>query len=195
MSGEGESPGRSSAPPGRLLEAGPGVFLRTLLEEDAGELFRLVDANREHLRRWLPWVDSNAAEEDSLDFIRRDAEKDLAGRGFSLAVVAGGRIVGVAGFNRIDAVDRKAEMGYWLCRDAQGRGTMTMCCRALVGLAFGALDLNRVEIHVATGNDRSRAIPVRLGFSLEGVMRDAAFRSGVFEDHAVYGLLRREWVG
>jgi ribosomal-protein-serine acetyltransferase len=171
------------------------VLLRTLREEDAAELFLLVDANREHLRRWLPWVDSSITVEDSLAFIRRDAGNDLAGKGFSLAVEVRGRIVGVAGFNRIDAVDRKAEIGYWLSRDAQGRGTMTMCCRALVGLAFGALDLNRVEIHVATGNDRSRAIPVRLGFSLEGVIREAALRSGVFEDHAVYGLLRREWRG
>jgi hypothetical protein len=37
----------------------PSLILRLLREEDAEELFLRVDQNRDHLRRWMPWLDGN----------------------------------------------------------------------------------------------------------------------------------------
>jgi ribosomal-protein-serine acetyltransferase len=90
-------------------------------------------------------------------------------------------------------VNRVGEIGYWLAAAAQGRGTMTECCRLLVRYAFLTLDLNRVEIAAATGNQRSRAVPERLGFKFEGVLREREELYGTFVDHAVYSQLRSEF--
>jgi ribosomal-protein-serine acetyltransferase len=54
--------------------------------------------------------------------------------------------------------------------------------------------LNRIEIAAAVGNVRSRAIPERLGFKLDGVLRERENVNGVMLDHAVYSQLRRELV-
>ena len=51
------------------LKAGRGLELRPLYLRDAKALFPLVEANRERLRRWLPWVDDNRSVLDSRVFI------------------------------------------------------------------------------------------------------------------------------
>ena len=167
--------------------------LRALRKEDAPELFAVTDANRKHLRTWLPWVDVVLAEADSLSFIEVTIAQREAGHGPTFAVLRDGAIVGIAGFRPIDRVNRVGEIGYWLTAAAQGRGTMTECCRFLVRYAFLTLDLNRVEIAAATDNHRSRAIPERLGFKLEGVLREREDLYGTFVDHALYSQLRSEF--
>jgi len=167
--------------------------LRLLRAEDAPELFAVTDSNRRHLRAWLPWVDAVLAEADSATFIEATIAQREAGRGPTFVVLRDGAIVGIAGFRPVDRVNRVGEIGYWLAAAAQGRGTMTECCRLLVRYAFLTLDLNRVEIAAATGNQRSRAVPERLGFKFEGVLREREELYGTFVDHAVYSQLRSEF--
>ncbi len=69
---------------------------------------------------------------------------------------------------------------------------MTTCCRALIVHSFRVWKLNRVTIECATENTRSRAIPERLGFKLEGIIRGVEKLHDHYADHAFYGLLRSE---
>jgi len=59
--------------------------------------------------------------------------------------------------------------------------------------AFGELRLNRVEVFCATDNVKSRAIPERLGFKQEDVIRQAEWLTDHYVDHAVYSILAEEW--
>jgi len=79
-----------------------------------------------------------------------------------------------------------------LLQDLADKGIMTECCRFLVGYGFRTLDLHRIQIPAATENYRSRAIPERLGFRFEGIMRGRENLYGKFVDHAMYALLRSE---
>ncbi|MBC8170995.1 MAG: GNAT family N-acetyltransferase, partial [Anaerolineae bacterium] len=58
---------------------------------------------------------------------------------------------------------------------------------------FNSWHLHRVVIRCAAGNTRSRAIPERLGFKLDGIMRDEICIRGQYHDHVVYSLLAHEW--
>ena len=159
----------------------------------AAELFHRVDENRGHLRRWLPWVDATRSAADILAFIERAQAQAGRNDGFQTAIVHRGAVVGMIGMHGIHWANRSTSLGYWLAEAAQGRGLMTQACRAYVGHAFGALDLHRVEIRAATANERSRAVAERLGFQLEGVVREAEWLYDHYVDHALYGLLRSEW--
>jgi ribosomal-protein-serine acetyltransferase len=70
---------------------------------------------------------------------------------------------------------------------------MTDAVRALTTHAFDVWGLHRVEIRVAVANLRSRAIPHRLGFLEEGVLRQAERHGENFRDIVVYAMLAREW--
>lgn len=175
-----------------VLPVSDGLRLRLLAVADAPALHALIEANRTHLARWLPWAEGQTRA-DTEEFIQR-SERQLAGNdGFQAAVVRDGRLAGVAGFTGVDWDRRASAIGYWLAEGRQGEGTMTAAVGALVGHAFFAWDLERVEIRVATGNRRSRAIPERLGFREERVLH-AAERVGDLDlDLVVYSTLAAEW--
>jgi ribosomal-protein-serine acetyltransferase len=167
--------------------------LRILETEDAPELHALVEANRGHLSRWVPWA---AAQELSgtEKFIAEAQDQIARGDGFQVGIAPGGPIVGVVGFHSVSWTNRSTTVGYWLAEDHQGRGIMTTAVRALVDHAFGEWDLHRIEIQCAPDNHRSRAIPERLGFREEATLRDTELVGGRFLDSVVYGLLENEWV-
>lgn len=167
--------------------------LRVLREDDAAELFALTHANREYLRRWLPWVDLVTSEDDSRSFLATVTAQREQGRGPTFGILCDGALAGIVGFLPVDAVNRMGEIGYWLVPAAQGRGVMTRCCRFVVRYGFLTLDLNRIQIAAGTGNDGSRAIPERLGFKFEGILRARENLYGTYIDHAMYSLLRSEF--
>ena len=167
--------------------------LRLLENRHAEELFALTDQNREHLRRWLPWLDNNRSLEDTRAFIAKSLIQYANNKGFPTGIWFKGALAGVIGYNTIDCSVRTASIGYWIGASFQGQGLVTGACRALIDYAFNGLGLNRVEIRCATGNKKSQAIPERLGFKQEGTVRQAEWLYDHFVDHAVYGVLASEW--
>lgn len=167
--------------------------LRLVTLADARDLHRLVDEQRAHLRAWLPWVDATRSAADTEVFLKAAVKQVADQQGFQAAIVCDGAIAGLIGFHAVSWANRSTSIGYWLAGTHEGRGLMTRACRALVEHAFVEWDLNRIEIRCATGNTRSRAIPERLGFRLEGRLREAEWLYDHFVDHAVYGLLRADW--
>jgi ribosomal-protein-serine acetyltransferase len=102
-------------------------------------------------------------------------------------------VAGYIGLNRIDWANYRTEIGYWIGASFQGRGIMTRSCRAMLAYAFDELKLNRVEIYCAVDNLRSRAVPERLGFRKEGVMRQAERVHERYHDLVCYSMLAAEW--
>jgi ribosomal-protein-serine acetyltransferase len=171
----------------------PDLSLELLEPRHAAELHRLTDDNREHLRTWLPWLDRIRSVDDTTAFIDVTRRQLAENRGFQTVIRWHGNLVGIIGQHGVDWSSRSTSLGYWLARDAQGHGIMTRSCRVYLAHAFDDLRLHRVEIRCAMENKKSRAIPERLGFRKEGVVRDAEWLYDHFVDHVVYGLLESEW--
>ncbi len=175
-----------------FLRLSDSLVVRSLTPADAAELYRLVDSNRDHLARWMPWAEAQTAA-GTIEFIRSAQAQEKADGTFQAAIVSEGRIAGVVGFHALDRANRRVSIGYWLGERDQGRGLVTVAVSALIDHAFGAWDLHRVEIRVAVGNDRSAAVCDRLGFAREGVLRDAERFSDRYHDLVVHSLLEPEW--
>lgn len=167
--------------------------LRILEERHAEDLFNLVDTNRSHLREWLMWADDNRSVNDVRAFIRDGLRQFADNNGFQAGIWYSGEIAGCIGFHSVNWSDRNTEIGYWLAKDYTGKGMMTDACRAMVRYAFDIYHVRRVVIRCAAGNLKSRAIPERLGFQIDGVMRQEIFLHGEYVDHVVYSMLSAEW--
>lgn len=174
------------------LPIADGTVLRPWEPSDAEELTAVIAANRGHLQRSLPWAASHGFEDSVAYLLRKEAQIE-ANDGFEGAIVLDGRIVGGAGFHAVDWINRSTSIGYWLAAEAQGHGLMSAAVRALLAHAFETLELHRVVIEVVVDNARSRAIPERLGFREEAVLREAKLIGGRHEDAALYAMLASDW--
>ncbi|WP_174612995.1 GNAT family N-acetyltransferase [Virgibacillus ihumii] len=169
------------------------VSLKLLEQEDAKELFKLVDESRDHLREWLPWVDSMEQVTDYEPIIETWLKKFSEHDGYQAGILYKGKLVGMVGFHEIDWANRKTTIGYWLAENYQGNGIMTASVKALIAQAFIEYKLNRVEIQCGAGNEKSKAIPERLGLKQEGIIRDAEYLYDHFHDCVLYSVLASEW--
>ena len=169
------------------------IRLRSVCSDDAAELFALVDANRSYLRRWLSWVDETISEKDIRTFIQNSQDQVTNGRGPVCCVTHTGELVGICGFKPVDKRNRSVELGYWLAESFTGQGIMTQCVRVLIDYAFREMDINRIELRVATANKQSRSVAERLGFTHEGNLREAEWLNDRYLDQVVYSMLKRDW--
>lgn len=172
------------------------VSLKLLHVEDAQTVYNLVDRNREHLRPWFPWADTTLSVDDSKIFIEKCRDGFEQKKSLDLGVWYEGEYVGSMGFHTIRKTHEWVEIGYWLSKDCTGKGIMTECVKAMVNYGFNDLGLHRIQIKCDADNVKSKAIPERLGFTLEGTTReDHKKEDGRFSDGLIYGLLRSEWRG
>jgi ribosomal-protein-serine acetyltransferase len=165
-----------------------------LIGREHGEvLFALMDCNREHLRRWHPWVDAMGSLEDVQRAVAAWQQLHANNRALFAGIWFNGGLCGMINCPTVDWANGWTALSYWLDAGHQGRGIMTACCRAMICHGFDVWKLNRITIECATENGRSRAIAERLGFKAEGIIRGIERLQDRHVDHAMYGLLRSDW--
>lgn len=170
----------------------PGIHLRIFEDRDAGPLFAACDANREHLRRFLPWVGHTRSSADWAAFISTVLDQFANNLGFHAGIWSQDQIIGAAGMHPIDWPNSNVSLGYWIAEPWQGKGIITQCVKLLTSHCFATLGLQRVEIRCSTDNRRSQAVPERLGFRYEGTLRAAQKLPNGFTDIRVYSRLRTD---
>jgi ribosomal-protein-serine acetyltransferase len=168
------------------------VSLRRFQPRDADELYELVERNRTYLSRWLPWA-AGETRAHAAQFIASTQRQVTADDGIHTAIIVGGELAGSIGVHGISWANRSTSIGYWLAEGHQGRGIMTRAVAAYLDHSFGTWRLHRFELRAAIDNARSRAVAERLGFKLEGELRDAERVGDHAHNLAVYSMLAPEW--
>jgi ribosomal-protein-serine acetyltransferase len=169
------------------------ITLREFVPEDADGVYEVVKRNYDHLKIFMHWASLDYDLAAAKDFIQRSAADRLDRKSLGFGIFKDAQFIGSIGFTYFDWVAMKTEIGYWIDRDEEGRGIISSACRRLVDFAFDELKMNRIEIRCSSENSRSAAIPKRLGFTKEGLLRQSEFRNGRLHDFEVYGLLASEW--
>lgn len=185
-----------------LVITTPRLVLRPLADTDADDLFAIF-GDPAVMRYWSSPVWAGRAQ--ALHMVAGDREGHASGRrDLRLGLVRQdtGRVVGTASLFKIDASNRRAEIGYALAAGQQGGGLMHEALTALVGAAFDHtpgrpfddLQLHRLEADIDPRNAASARSLTRLGFQLEGLLRERWQVGGEVSDSGLYGLLRPAWL-
>lgn len=175
------------------LKVDSELELRIFEPSEAGELFWLVDSNRRYLRKWLPWIDSIQSPGQFYSVIQMWQKNFQEGSSIHFGIRYKGVLAGSISLHDIDWNNFQGSIGYYLSEKLQGRGITIRTVKAVINHAFYKLGLNRIEIRCGKDNHKSKAIPKKLGFYEEGVIRDGEYLNRKFHDLIVYGLLSREW--
>ena len=162
-------------------------------EHHAEEITRVVRGNLEELKLWMPWAKDDYSIDSAREFIKFNLSEFARNGSFSASVILEEKFVGGIGFHSLDLTHKSTHIGYWLAKGAQGKGIMTRCCRALFEYLFSDLGLNRIQINCNIENTKSRAIPERFGFQLEGIHRQVEWLHDSFRDWAIYAMLKEDW--
>ena len=169
------------------------IKLELTAQKHAEDLFNTLNENRDHLSKFLPWVGNMQSADDFRIYIRNCESMYMEQQEISFVILLDGKVVGRVGLHHLDLSNRNAAIGYWLSKHVEGKGIMTRCCAGLISYGFEQLGLQRIEIKAATANLRSQAIPVKLGFKQEGVLKQSELVGGKFLDLILFAMLRDEW--
>ena len=157
----------------------------------AQEIFNLIDADRDHLRTWLPWVDSTTTAEDTRKNLSERIQKFNKKEQASFYGTLNGDFVASVGFSSLK--DGEGEIGYWLLSQYGGRGLMTTFVKACIDYGFEELNLNRIVIKCAKGNFKSANIPKRLGFTQSEETEEKRTINSSENDTIVFTLDKNDW--
>ena len=160
---------------------------------DGTEMNAAVQETFDDLKPWMPWARQMPTLEESETYVRRAQCEFLAREDLVMLLFLKGTntLVGGSGLHRIDWDIPKFEIGYWCRKRFQGQGYISESTEAIARFAFGTLGAKRVEIRCDSKNVKSRRVPDRLGFKLEGTLRNNTLStSGELRDTLVFAKIR-----
>jgi ribosomal-protein-serine acetyltransferase len=169
------------------------LSMEIVTSQHAESIFNIANSNRDQLREWLPWVDKMKSIDFIIDFIVEAQICYFEKRDYAYVILYNNIVVGRIGIYKIDHLNKIGSIGYWLDEEHQGKGIITKACRELLNYGFNALDLNRIEIKCGTENHKSQAIPKRLNFKEEGIVRQGELLYDKYIDLYSYSMLKEDW--
>jgi RimJ/RimL family protein N-acetyltransferase len=155
----------------------PRLLIRPKQLGDGAITSAAVVETWEELHKWMRWAeDPSGFTAELMEIRNRQVMASFILREYIELIgieTATGTAVIWCGLHDIDWQGRQCDTGYWVRKSAQGQGIATEATNAMVRYAFGALGMRRIGLTHSAGNEASRRIAERLGFSFEGIQRGA----------------------
>ena len=163
---------------------------------DAEVMSATILRNHEHLIKWMPWaVKDQHTMPFCLNLIRTFRGNYDLGTDYPMAIFnrADGTYVGGTGLHN-RAGKGALEIGYWIDENRCGQGFATHAAAALTKAAFDYREIHRMNIHMQLGNVASQRVPERLGYKMEGLLRQHyPLADNQFADILYFTMLREEY--
>jgi RimJ/RimL family protein N-acetyltransferase len=172
------------------------LVIRCWQPQDAPLLQTAISQSVEHLRPWIPWIDSEPEDlQIKIERLRRFRGLFDLGQDFIYAIFNADdtQVLGGTGLHTRIGDDAR-EIGYWMHKDYLNQGLATEASAALTKVAFEIDRVQRVEIHCDPSNVRSAAVPRKLGFTHDGTLRRRVpFLEEVPRDSMIWSLFADEY--
>lgn len=175
---------RATQPEGRV------IVLRPLVRADRPRWEQLRQRNADWLRPWESTLPTGPEPSQAFHHLRRGLDRAArAGRVVPFAIDVDGLVVGQMHlFDIVWGSRWTASAGYWLDRDATGRGVATWALAMLIDHGLGEVGLHRIEVHIRPENTASLAVARRLGLREEGLRAGLIHVAGQWRDHVTFAI-------
>jgi ribosomal-protein-alanine N-acetyltransferase len=119
-------------------------------------------------------------------------EKEKTGQWWAVCDPGDNHFYGAIGYNDIHPLHHRAEIGFWLLPEFWGKGFMPEAAKLIIRYGFEEIGLHRIYAYVETENQNSKKILLKLGFALEGTMKECEMKNGKWIDLEIYALINIE---
>jgi ribosomal-protein-alanine N-acetyltransferase len=169
----------------------PRLLLRPLVADDAHALHRCY-GDVETMRYWdhPPALDLTETQARITQSLQTDPAWHAA---WAVVLRENGELIGLVNYHHRDPAAQRLEIGYLLARPYWHLGYMSEAVEALLRHCFEELGAHRVEAMMAVENAGSVHLAQRLGFRLEGLLRDRQRVAGQFRSVLMFALIEDEW--
>jgi RimJ/RimL family protein N-acetyltransferase len=167
------------------------VTLRPYRMNDVNSLYQAIRESIKEVGLWLPFAHEDYSINESKDWIKKRLGEWKKGLIYDFAIFDAkeGALIGGCGLNDIDKMNRRANLGYWVRTSHTRRGVATAATLLLAKWGFEVLNLKRIEILVAVGNERSLRVAAKAGALREGVLRNRINVREVMHDAVMHSLV------
>ncbi len=172
---------------------GRRVTLQAIKIGDVNKLYAIIRDSREHLEKWLPWVDFIQSLEDERHIIEQWIYDMQIRAAIHLSIKAEDEVVGMVSTGQIDWTNQRTSIGYWIKKESVRQNFASEATAILLTYLFDNLRLHRIFIQAATDNDASNGVIRKLGFKIEGVLRENERIKNRFLDHNIYGMTEMDY--
>ncbi len=148
-----------------------------------------------NLRPWLGWATPQYNVESCYEYLQGCEKEWTEGKGFNYMIQdLSGQFMGMISVLNIHDINKSVEIGYWISTRFAGNGYMKEAVK-LIEKEFFTQGINRIVIRTDALNMKSANVPQKLGYHLDGIMRQAEWNAAEekFRDINVFSKLKSEY--
>ena len=155
----------------------------------ATEVYDLIDSDRDHLRRYLDFVDASVDVSIQRAYFKMKMEAAAKGTDKLFLIAVKNKIVGCIDLHKIERPSNKAEIGYWIHSSYSGKNIVTQSVKTLCDYSFDVLNLNKLSLFADVENIASNKVALKAGFKLVGIKYQDNIMYDEYRDMNEYYLL------
>jgi ribosomal-protein-alanine N-acetyltransferase len=163
------------------------LLLRQFSDSDLENIFKGL-SHPDIIKYYGISYSSQESAKEQLKFFA-DLEKNETGIWWAICSQDNKVFYGAGGFNNLNKVYKKAEVGFWLLPECLRHGIMTEAMPLICNYGFNELVLHRIEGFVESENVHCKDAIEKLGFKFEGTMKDCEIKNGRFISLDIYAIL------
>lgn len=173
------------------------LVIRCYEPGDAALLKDAIDSSLDHLRPWMPWVETEPQTlEEKADLLKSFRSQFDLGDNFVMGIFSADETELVGGSGLHPRVEPGGlEIGYFVRSSRVREGYVTESTAALTRVGFEICGADRIEIRIDPGNEVSKGVPRKLGYTEEATLRRRlpGRRGGPLRDVTIYTLFREDF--
>jgi ribosomal-protein-serine acetyltransferase len=171
------------------------ILLRPYKMSDANDTYRAIRESIKEVGAWLPFAHEGYAIKETKDWLKKQGKEWKTGNAYDFGIydAKDRSFIGGCGINAISKMGRHANLGYWVRTSRIGQGIAPAATRLLAKWGFDVLKLNRIEVVVAVGNEKSLRAAAKAGAKREGVLRNRLILRDKAQDAVMHSLIPEDF--
>lgn len=166
------------------------IYLRILEKSDIALTHKWInDSVISEIMGYLP-VLSLENQLEWYDKVKNDKKRFI----FAICKIENDEHIGNVGLGNIDYINRHCMFNIFIASDEnKGNGSGSGATKLILKFAFERLNLNKVFLQTSKRFVSANKMYLKLGFQIDGVLREHYYTNGVYEDKTIYSILRKDF--